>query len=203
MHTIGFSLVGWLHLLSAIFLSNIIWNLLFGLIADRIGWIRTISVFGGVGCALSTLAIYYVPIWHHSYITSIIAGACYGATLAAYVPLSALMTSLFPRRKREHRCLYSASEQALVSRSDRRLLRSSFGPLEFGVLSGYLQRCIYSVRYLLFNSDSTPCPRRMPRMNHVMVYRLTLGSRRCDVKRGHDAALEPYPLLQSKLAKSV
>lgn len=115
MHTIGFSLVGWLHLLSAIFLSNIIWNLLFGLIADRIGWIRTISVFGGVGCALSTLAIYYVPIWHHSYIASIIAGACYGATLAAYVPLSALMTSLSPEEKGASLSLLNLGAGASVS----------------------------------------------------------------------------------------
>jgi polyol permease family len=115
MHTIGFSLVAWLHLLSAIFLSNIIWNLLFGLIADHIGWIRTISIFGGVGCALSTLAIYYVPLWQHNYALSVIAGACYGATLAAYVPLSALMTSLAPDEKGASLSLLSLGAGASVS----------------------------------------------------------------------------------------
>jgi polyol permease family len=114
-HTIGFSLVRWLHLLSAIFLSNIIWNLLFGLIGDRIGWIRTISIFGGVGSALSTLAIYYVPQWHHNYAMTLVAGACYGATLAAYVPLSALMTSLAPEEKGASLSLLSLGAGASVS----------------------------------------------------------------------------------------
>lgn len=115
MHTIGFSLVMWLHLLTAIFLSNIIWNLLFGLIADRIGWIRTLSIFGGLGCAITTLAIYYVPVWQHSFIASVIAGTCYGATLAAYVPLSALITSLAPEEKGAALSLLSLGAGASVS----------------------------------------------------------------------------------------
>jgi len=114
IHTIGFSLVVWLHLLSAIFLSNLVWNLLFGLISDRIGWIRTIVIFGGFGCALSTLAIYYVPVWRHSLVVSAIAGACYGATLAAYVPLSALMTSLAPEEKGASLALLSLGAGASV-----------------------------------------------------------------------------------------
>lgn len=99
IHTVGFALVEWLHLLSAIFLSNIVWNLLFGLIGDSIGWIRTIVIFGGLGCCLSTLAIYYVPLWRHSMPAALMVGAFYGATLAGYVPLSALMTSLVPEEK--------------------------------------------------------------------------------------------------------
>ena len=33
--TLGFTLVEWLRLLSVIFASNIIWNLLFGMLGDR------------------------------------------------------------------------------------------------------------------------------------------------------------------------
>jgi polyol permease family len=90
----GFSLTQWLHLLSAIFLSNIIWNLLFGLLADRLGWVRTVAICGGFGCTLTTLGIYYVPVLTHSFAASVLVGVLYGATLAAYVPLSALMPSL-------------------------------------------------------------------------------------------------------------
>lgn len=97
--TIGFSLVGWLRLLSAIFISNVIWNLLFGFIGDGIGWVRTIALFGGLGCAISTLAIYYIPIWSHSYAASLIVGVFYGATLAGYTPISAIMASLAPDEK--------------------------------------------------------------------------------------------------------
>ena len=96
---IGFSMTAWLRLLSAIFLSNIVWNLLFGLIGDRMGWRRTVAICGGFGSALTTLALYYVPTLHHSFPLTVLAGVCYGATLAGYVPLSALMPSLVP----EHR----------------------------------------------------------------------------------------------------
>jgi predicted MFS family arabinose efflux permease len=96
---VGFTMVGWLRLLSAIFFSNIIWNLLFGLIGDRLGWARTVAFCGGFGCTLTTLALYYVPTLHHSLALSVVVGVLYGATLAGYVPLSALMPSLAPDHK--------------------------------------------------------------------------------------------------------
>jgi polyol permease family len=97
--TMGFPMVKWLHLLSAIFFSNIVWNLLFGMIGDRIGWARTVAYFGGFGCTLTTLALYYVPTFYRSSEMSLLVGILYGATLAGYVPLSALMTSLAPDHK--------------------------------------------------------------------------------------------------------
>ena len=106
-HTIGFSQSRWLTLLSSVFLSNIVWNLLFGLIGDRFGWRRTIAVFGGFGCTLTTLAFYYVPVWNHSFPLSMVVGVLYGATLAGYVPLSALMPSLAPDHKGEALSLLS------------------------------------------------------------------------------------------------
>ncbi|MES2391831.1 MAG: MFS transporter [Acidobacteriota bacterium] len=97
--TIGFSMVVWLRLLSAIFLSNIIWNLLFGLIGDKFGWRKTVAWCGGFGCTLSTLALYYLPKDHHSLPLAIAVGALYGCTLAGYVPLSALTPALAPDHK--------------------------------------------------------------------------------------------------------
>lgn len=96
---IGFSMTGWLRLLSAIFLSNILFNLFFGLIGDRFGWVRTVAIFGGFGSTVTTLLLYYVPSLHHSLPLSVLAGVLYGATLAGYVPLSALMPSLAPDHK--------------------------------------------------------------------------------------------------------
>ncbi len=98
--TVGFTLEQWLRLLSYIFLSNIIWNLLWGVIGDKFGWRRTVTYFGCIGCALTTLLMYYLP---HSfagnYPMSVLAGVLYGATLAGFVPLSALMPSLAPEAK--------------------------------------------------------------------------------------------------------
>jgi polyol permease family len=96
---VGFTLVEWLHLLSAIFTSNIVWNLIFGLLGDRLGWRRTVALCGGFGCTISTLTLYYVPLLHHSYAAAVVVGVFYGATLAGYVPLSALMPSLAPEEK--------------------------------------------------------------------------------------------------------
>ncbi len=97
---IGFSLTAWLRLLSSIFLSNIVWNLLFGIIGDKFGWRRTVALCGGVGSAITTLMLYYVPhIFGANYALCIVAGVLYGATLAGYVPLSALMPSLVPHHR--------------------------------------------------------------------------------------------------------
>lgn len=98
--TIGFSLTQWLRMLSLMFLSNIVWNLLFGIIGDKFGWRRTVAVFGGLGSAITTLLLYYVPhILGANYPLTVAAAVLYGATLAGYVPLSALMPSLAPHNK--------------------------------------------------------------------------------------------------------
>jgi len=100
MRTIGFKEPEALRLISLIFLSNIIWNLLFGVIGDRLGWRRTVALCGGVGSAISTLLLYYTPhLFGANFPMVGLAGAFYGATLAGYVPLSALMPSLTPEHK--------------------------------------------------------------------------------------------------------
>jgi len=77
------------------------WNLLFGIISDKVGWSRTIALCGGVGSAITTLPLYYVPqIFGANCTLCVIACAMHGATLAGYVLLSALMPSLAPRSPR-------------------------------------------------------------------------------------------------------
>lgn len=97
---IGFKEEQWLELLSFMFLSNVIWNLLFGFLGDKLGWRNTVAFCGGVGCAITTLILYYVPEWAGAnYPLAVLACMLYGATLAGYVPLSALMPSLAPENK--------------------------------------------------------------------------------------------------------
>lgn len=98
--TIGFSLEQWLRLLFFMFLSNIIWNLLFGFLGDKLGWRETVAFCGGLGSAVTTLLLYYVPASQGAnYPLAVLAAILYGATLAGYVPLSALMPSLVPHNK--------------------------------------------------------------------------------------------------------
>ncbi|MGW3204125.1 MFS transporter [Streptomyces sp. NPDC001135] len=98
--TLGFSLTEWLRLLSAMFATNIFFNLLFGLVGDRLGWQRTVAWFGGVGCAVTTLLLYYGTVASgDSFPLAMVLVSLFGATLAGYVPLSALMPSLAPEHK--------------------------------------------------------------------------------------------------------
>ncbi|CAH0202716.1 Alpha-ketoglutarate permease [Arthrobacter sp. Bi83] len=97
---IGFQLSEWLQILSVVFLTNIFFNLIFGIVGDKFGWRNTIAIFGGIGCAITTLAFYYVPLAAGpNLLVAMAVGAAYGATLAGFVPLSALMPSLAPEHK--------------------------------------------------------------------------------------------------------
>ena len=96
----GFSTTEWLQIWGTIFVSNIVFNLIFGFIGDSIGWRNTIMWFGGVGCGLSTLLFYYSPqLFDGSFIAVMISGIIWGALLAGYVPLSALVPSLVKKDK--------------------------------------------------------------------------------------------------------
>ncbi|MEU3709514.1 MFS transporter, partial [Streptomyces catenulae] len=90
----------WLTLLAVIYGTNVFCNLLFGVIGDRIGWRKTIASFGGVGCAITTLALYFVPkAVGSNYTVAIVVGMLYGVTLAGFVSISALIPALAPDNK--------------------------------------------------------------------------------------------------------
>lgn len=90
----------WLQIWGTIFTANIAFNLIFGFVGDRLGWRNTIIWFGGIGCGLTTLLIFYIPAWTHgSYWAVMLAGVLWGALLAGYVPLSALVPSLVEKDK--------------------------------------------------------------------------------------------------------
>lgn len=91
----GFSTTEWLQIWGTIFTSNIIFNLIFGFVGDRVGWRNTVMWFGGVGCAVSTLLFFYTPQFAGgNFWIVLIPGVLWGALLAGYVPLSALVPSL-------------------------------------------------------------------------------------------------------------
>ncbi|EMD23531.1 alpha-ketoglutarate permease [Amycolatopsis azurea DSM 43854] len=98
---IGFGESRWLLLVSVIYGTNIFFNLIFGVLSDRIGWRTTIFWFGAIGCAISILLLYFVPVAMGAeyYWLALLVGALYGATLAGFVPISALLPSLAPENK--------------------------------------------------------------------------------------------------------
>lgn len=96
----GFDTTQWLQIWGTIFTANIVFNLIFGFVGDRLGWRNTVMWFGGMGCAVTTLLFYYAPqIWENSFWMTMIAGVLWGAFLAGYVPLSALVPSLVKKDK--------------------------------------------------------------------------------------------------------
>lgn len=84
-------------LLTVIYATNIFANLFFGIFGDYFGWRKTVSVFGCLGCAMSTPLWYFGSLASGSYVVSLILGALYGFLLAGFVPLSALMPSMVER----------------------------------------------------------------------------------------------------------
>src|SRR5690606_31652896 len=100
MATYGFTTTEWLQIWGTIFTSNILFNLIFGFVGDRMGWRNTIMWFGGVGCGLSTLLFFYSPqLFGGNYWLVMLSGVLWGALLAGYVPLSALVPSLVKKDK--------------------------------------------------------------------------------------------------------
>ncbi len=100
IHTIGFTLQQWLQILSIMFATNVIANLFWGWVGDKIGWRRTITYAGACGCAVTTLGLYYVPhIFGANYLLVMAAGMAYGIALAGFVPIAAIMSILAPESR--------------------------------------------------------------------------------------------------------
>lgn len=96
----GFSTTEWLQIWGTIFTANIAFNLIFGFVGDHFGWRNTVMWFGGIGCALTTLLFYYSPVlFGGSFWLVMFSGVLWGALLAGYVPLSALVPSLVKEDK--------------------------------------------------------------------------------------------------------
>ncbi|TZF82531.1 MFS transporter [Pedobacter sp. BS3] len=100
MATHGFSTTEWLQIWGTIFTANIAFNLIFGFVGDNFGWRNTVMWFGGFGCGVTTLLFYYSPaLFGSSFWLVMLSGVLWGALLAGYVPLSALVPSLVKKDK--------------------------------------------------------------------------------------------------------
>ena len=97
-HQAGMTQTQWLSFLEIIFVSNIIFNLVFGAVSDATSWIKTIVWVGGVGGAIASVLMYWGPLLYGRTDPTLVyaIGAFFGMTLAGYVPLSAVAPSLLP-----------------------------------------------------------------------------------------------------------
>ncbi|MFD1449052.1 MFS transporter [Oceanobacillus profundus] len=91
----GIETTVWLNIWGTIFISNIVFNLIFGYLGDKFGWRNTVTWFGAVGCGVFTLMLFYTPQVFAGNVTLVaIVGMLWGACIAGFVPLSALTPSL-------------------------------------------------------------------------------------------------------------
>lgn len=126
VQTVGITQSQWLFLLTVLSSANVICNLGFGYVGDWFGWRRTITLFGGVGCALTTLGLYYGALAvSQSYLLLLVLGALYGVTLAAYLPISAIMPAMVGDKD-------TGSSMAILNFSAG--LSSSVGPAIVGIM---------------------------------------------------------------------
>ncbi len=97
---IGLSMSEWLLVWGTMFVSNVVWNLLWGFIGDKIGWRACVAWFGGIGCGISMLLFYYIPaLFGPNFLLLLLVGILAGALLAAYVPLSAIAGTIIPEKR--------------------------------------------------------------------------------------------------------
>jgi len=97
---VGFTEGQWLQIVSIIFATNVVANLFWGWVGDKIGWRRTITFVGACGCALTTMGLFYVPhIVGPNFILVMLAGMAYGIALAGFVPIAAIMAVLAPESR--------------------------------------------------------------------------------------------------------
>lgn len=96
----GFSTEQWLGIWAVAFGVNILFNLIWGVVGDKIGWRRTIQIFGGFGCGCTMLLMAFAPAWFTGdFLMMSVVSGIYGAFLAGFCPISALVPSLEPTRK--------------------------------------------------------------------------------------------------------
>lgn len=89
----------WLSVVFWLWTVNVIFNLLWGIIGDKLGWRNVVMWFGCVGCGITTFLFYYAITTHASILAITLIAGIYGCFLAAFVPLSAIMPMLAPNDK--------------------------------------------------------------------------------------------------------
>ncbi len=97
---VGFSVPEWARIWGMFFLVQPVTNVLWGLIGDRIGWMRQMRWVGFCGCGTATLLFYWIPIhFPHNMFAASIAALLFAFTVTAFVPMGAIFPVMEPNHK--------------------------------------------------------------------------------------------------------
>ncbi|CAI0802411.1 MFS transporter [Serratia ficaria] len=107
---LGFSMSEWLQIWAVFFFVTIFTNVMWGILGEKIGWMRQVRWFGCIGCAISSLAFYYLPVhFGHNFWAALIPAVMLGITVAAFVPMTAVFPVLEPNHKGAAVSIYNLS----------------------------------------------------------------------------------------------
>ena len=97
---VGFSVPEWARIWGTFFLVQPITNVVWGLIGDRIGWMRQMRWFGFVGCGTASLLFYWLPLHYgHNTLAATIAALLFACTVTSFVPMGAIFPMMEPEHK--------------------------------------------------------------------------------------------------------
>ncbi|HUV70958.1 MAG TPA: MFS transporter [Terracidiphilus sp.] len=97
---VGFSVPEWARIWGTFFLVQPVTNVVWGLIGDRIGWMRQMRWFGFVGCGTATLLFYFLPLhFPHNTLAATVAALLFAFTVTSFVPMGAIFPAMEPEHK--------------------------------------------------------------------------------------------------------
>lgn len=97
---IGFSVPEWARIWGMFFLVQPVTNVLWGLIGDRIGWMRQMRWVGFVGCGTASLLFYVLPLhFPHNTLVAYVAALLFAFTITSFVPMGAIFPTMEPKHK--------------------------------------------------------------------------------------------------------
>ncbi|MBF1994307.1 MFS transporter [Serratia symbiotica] len=107
---LGFTTTEWLQVWAVFFFTTIFSNIFWGIVAEKMGWMRVVRWFGCLGMAASSLVFYYVPQhFGHNFGMALIPAIALGIFVAAFVPMAAVFPALEPRHKGAAISVYNLS----------------------------------------------------------------------------------------------
>ncbi|MFC6644456.1 MFS transporter [Granulicella cerasi] len=97
---VGFTTEQWIRIWGTFFLIQPMSNIVWGLIGDRIGWMRQMRWVGFVGCGTATLLFYFLPVhFHNNTPVAVIAALLFALTVTSFVPMGAIFPVMAPKHK--------------------------------------------------------------------------------------------------------
>jgi polyol permease family len=107
---LGFTTSEWLQVWAAFFFTTIFSNVFWGVMGEKLGWMKVVRWFGCIGMALSSLAFYYIPQYYgHNFYMALIPAISLGIFVAAFVPMAAVFPALEPKHKGAAISVYNLS----------------------------------------------------------------------------------------------